>query len=421
MDKLLRYIWLSLACTPGAQTFRNIINNTDDPIEVFDMEKEEIKSIIGSRSKDLTALADKDISCAKAIFDFCRAKNIGLLPYFSDKYPDSLRQIKNPPVLLYYRGVLPDFEKTTRIAVVGTRNISAYGQKNAFSLTYDLARAGAVIVSGMAIGVDGVAHAAALSAGGITLAVLGSGIDVCYPKQHKTLARGIVKQGCILTEYPPGTKPHKYNFPCRNRIISGISSATALIEGSAHSGALITARIAIEQGRLIYALPGNVGNKNSEASSILIKDGAKLLTGAEDIITDIPSLNPFNLASRISVDTLSAIKEYGVSAFSTGGRYNEKPMVISELPELEYSANGSAVPDNAEEELRRAEERDRLLSAFDKKAVSVYKKIPPHDECSVESLVDGECSLREVMNSLFKLEVAKFVTMLPGDRVKRSF
>ena len=148
--------------------------------------------------------------------------------------------------------------------------------EKAFNIGYDLATAGATVVSGMAMGIDGVAMAGALSAGGKTVAVIGSGIDVCYPESHLTLAREVVKCGCVITEFAPGTKPSRYNFPKRNRIISGLSSATLVIEGKEKSGALITARHAMQQERPVYAFPGNVGNKNSELSLLLIKNSSHI-------------------------------------------------------------------------------------------------------------------------------------------------
>ena len=149
-------------------------------------------------------------------------------------------------MLLYYRGKLPDFNTGTRIGIVGSREVSDIGRKSAFNLGYDLAKSGATIVSGMARGIDGVAFAGALAAGGRCIAVIGSGIDVCYPNSHLTLAREIVKEGCIFTEYPPATKPLRYNFPKRNRIISALSSSLAVVQAGRKSGALITAKYAKE-------------------------------------------------------------------------------------------------------------------------------------------------------------------------------
>ena len=274
MQDLIYWIWLSLACTPGSQTFASLLGKFDTAKEVYDADDAQIASVVTSRSRDYESLTNKSLEQAELVLDFCTSKNVGILTYADDRFPESLRDIPTPPVLLYYRGVLPDFSSLFSIAVVGTRRLTEYGKKNAFTIAYDLARSGATIVSGMAIGIDAVAHAGALAAGKTTVAVIGSGIDVCYPKEHRPLAREIVKTGCVFTEYPPGARPDGYNFPVRNRIISGLSKVVLVIEGKERSGALLTARHAKEQGRTVYAVPGNIGNPNSEVCNLLLKNGA---------------------------------------------------------------------------------------------------------------------------------------------------
>ena len=216
MNGQILWIWLSLACTPGTENFSKLIGHFGSVEDIYSADEVEIAAVIGKKTNDVTALADKNTDKAEDIFEFCTKKNIGIVRYSDPEFPSSLKSISNPPVLLYYRGIFPDFNSLFCVSVVGTRRLSEYGLKNAFSISHDLAVAGATIVSGMAIGVDGVAHAGALSTDGITIAVLGSGIDVCYPSDHKLLAREIVKRGCVITEYAPGTKPERNNFPNRN-------------------------------------------------------------------------------------------------------------------------------------------------------------------------------------------------------------
>ena len=413
---MLYWIWLSLSVTAGSSTFRRFLSKGLAPEEIYRLDKEEIKSIIGTRSKDLIALSDKDTSRAEEILEFCTSKGVGIVTYSDEKYPEALRKIDNPPVLLYYRGKLPDFERNTFISVVGTRRISDYGRKNAFSVSRALALSGAVIVSGMAIGIDGVAHAAAISADMPTVAVIGSGIDVCYPRQHQTLARSIVKNGCVMTEYAPGTSPNRFNFPVRNRIVAALSSATVLIEGSEKSGALITARYAKSFGRTVYALPANVGSKNSEASNLLIKDGARLFTAAEDIIRDFETapvpLNPFSKNESENVSMNDILAELSVSATAPSDDVFRTPRPKksedkSKLTEREDAHQASPVP-------------VRDMSGFDRITASVYEKIPQDTDCQIDSLVEEGLTLREIMSALLRLEVANCVSMLPGDRVKRT-
>lgn len=422
MNELLYTVWLSLSCTPASDTFSKLLTKFSTPKDIFDAESEEIAACIGSRSRDYNSLIDKNTERAEKIVDFCLTKRVGVLSYFDRNFPDLLKKIKNPPVLLYYRGVLPDFDREFSLAVVGTRRLTSYGRKNTFTVSYDLARAGAMIVSGMALGIDGVALAGALSAKRPVVAVIGSGIDVCYPIQHKNLAREIVKLGCVMTEYAPGTPPDRYNFPVRNRIISGLSRATLVMEGTERSGALITARHAAEQERPVYAFPGNVGNAYSEASNLLIKNGAKLFTAADDIVRDFEltsggRLNPFKLAEKAPVDMTEALTRFQVSCVAV-----DDDVFKVTYARKQISAKAASKTANVEEHVKREidENENKVSTSFDKPLLALYKKIPLNSDCSLESLVDATHTLRDVIQGILKLEIAKFVTMLPGDRVKRN-
>lgn len=417
---MVYWIWLSLSCTPDTPTFIKLITRFESPEAIYEAGEKEIRSTIGARTSDCSLLFNKDLSRAKEIYDFCTSKGVGILTYQDGKYPKSLRAIPTPPVLLYYRGTVPDFDKKFSTAVVGTRSLSDYGRRNAFSIGYDMASAGSIIVSGMAIGIDSVAHSGALAAGGITVAVLGSGIDVCYPSQHKTLARAIVKSGCVFTEYPPGTKPNGYNFPRRNRIISGLSDVTVVVEGREKSGALLTARHASNQNRPVYAFPGNIDNAGSQVTNLLIKNGAKLCTCAEDIVRDFekecpPRLNGFNLKDHPSVDVFSVLREYQVACVTPSDDIFKTPRV--------KAAKQKDQPSEADdgEVSREIDPKPTVdIEKFDKEAIALYKRIPIDGECDIESLVDGSQTLRDIMKLLLKLEMGRFVKMLPGEKVKRN-
>ena len=415
MDDLVYWLWISLSCTADSATFPKLIEAFGaDAKAVYDATDSELRSILGSRSSDCTRLCNKDLYKAEELYKFCSTRGVGILHYGMENYPKSLREIKTPPVLLYYRGVLPDFDKTVGCAIVGTRRLSEYGRKNAFSIAYDLAKSGATVISGMAAGIDGVAHAGAIAAGAPTVAVLGSGIDVPYPSEHLTLARAIVKNGCVLTEYPPSTKPDRYNFPKRNRIISALSDATLLIEGEERSGSLITARFAKEQGKLVFGLPGNVGNSTSMASNLLIKNGAKLCTSAEDIISEIEKirpafLNPFLLEERPFVNMMSVLEELRVSALCRDdGIFSRIKKRFSSDKSPKYKKETEILRENTP------------IKSLSGKEGALYSKIPENEDCLIESLVDGEMTLREVMRTLLKLEMGGHVEMLPGERVKRT-
>ena len=420
MEELIYWIWLSLACTPGSQTFASLLGKFDTAKEIYEADDSSIAAVITSRSRDYEALTSKDLEQAQLVLDFCTSKNVGILTYSDERYPDSLRDIPTPPVLLYYRGVLPDFSKLFCISVVGTRRLTEYGKKNSFVIAYDLARAGATIVSGMAIGIDAVAHAGAIASGKATVAVIGSGIDVCYPKEHRPLAREIVKNGCVFTEYPPGTRPDGHNFPVRNRIISGLSKVTLVIEGKERSGALLTARHAKEQGRTVYALPGNVGNPNSEVCNLLLKNGARVCTCADDIVRDFEmssmgKLNPFELAKNAPVNMHEVLSMLKIACVTKDDPIFRTPRVNKKSTQTQATQE---TPATAVDTAQVAQTQD--FSGFDARALKIYKKIPLGQECTIESLADSELTMRDVMKALLKLEMGKFITVLPGEKVRRN-
>lgn len=217
-----------------------------------------------------------------------RAVDLGVqvITWQSPDYPSLLKATVNPPPVLYVRGsLLP--QDAWALGVVGTRQASVYGREATRTLVTGLARGGVTIVSGLAYGVDTVAHRAALDAGGRTLAVLGSGVDIIYPADNRGLAADIVRQGALVSEYPLGTKPEARNFPPRNRIISGLSLGVLVVEGSTRSGAMITAAYAVEQGREVFAVPGSIMSRNSSGPSLLIQQGAKLVTSVGDILEEL--------------------------------------------------------------------------------------------------------------------------------------
>jgi DNA processing protein len=211
-----------------------------------------------------------------------------VVAYSSDDYPARLKQIPDPPLVLYVRGdvkVLSGYA----VAIVGTRRPTAYGSQVAQRLAHDLAQRQLVIVSGMARGIDSAAHRGALEAAGKTVAVLGSGIDVIYPRENKRLAEQVVGSGALISEFPPGTSPAPENFPIRNRTISGLSLGVVVVEAAEYSGSLITARLAVEQNREVFAVPGNITSAQSFGPNHLIKQGAKLVDEWMDVIEEFPA------------------------------------------------------------------------------------------------------------------------------------
>lgn len=283
-DELLYWIWLSLRTGVANYEFVRLLDYYETPFEIYSAENEEISRIEGISPQLVESLSDKNIDDARRYQHYCAKYGVGLLTYGDPKYPARLKKIQNPPVLLYYKGTIPDLDTVPAISIVGTRKMSEYGKQMAYRISYELASAGITVVSGMALGIDGVASCGALAAGGTTVAVLGCGIDVVYPKEHAKLMDIIIHNGAVISEYPIGTRPEGRNFPIRNRIISALSEATVVVEGDSTSGALITARHALIQGREVYAVPGNIDEVNAQGTNNLLQTGATMIVSAEDIM-----------------------------------------------------------------------------------------------------------------------------------------
>ncbi|MBI4838221.1 MAG: DNA-protecting protein DprA [Nitrospirae bacterium] len=284
----LKY-WLALNLLPDIGPFyaRRLLSAFGSPENIFQMPAGELKKIEGigeNRAKSIAGfrqwdIVDKEISYAEK-------NNIKILPFKDPLYPERLRQIPDAPLLLYVKGDIKDDDKYA-IAIVGSRTPTDYGLQVAERISYKLAAYGLTVVSGMARGIDGASHKGALMAGGRTLAVLGSVIDVPYPLENKGLMRALVPSGALISEFPLGTKPNTGNFPKRNRIISGLSLGVLVIEAGVDSGSLITVGYALEQGREVFAVPGNITSKTSKGTNDLIKKGAKLVENADEIINEL--------------------------------------------------------------------------------------------------------------------------------------
>ena len=254
------------------------------------------------------ALIHSALPNAQQILDWqTRGDKQGVIHWFSDQYPMVLRTIASAPTVLFYHGegALLSFPQ---LAIVGSRNASEVGRNDARRFAGDLASKGLVITSGMAIGIDGYAHDGALSCGQPTIAVLGSGFNHIYPKQHTALYERIVEHGVVVSEFSPDTKPHPRFFPRRNRIISGLSMGVFVVEASEKSGSLVTARYALEQGREVFALPGSIHHPSHRGSNRLIQEGAKLVQGSDDIFSELHAMHHW-LSQQLPLSSAATVDE----------------------------------------------------------------------------------------------------------------
>ncbi len=281
------WIALNSADGVGKVLYKRLILRFGSPEQVFAARKSDLAQVDGMSPKALQGIKDfKGWEKAKNETEKARALGAGIITFTDPRYPQNLKEIHDPPPYLYVRGELVGGDKIS-VAMVGSRNASHYGLGETRRIAADLAAKGITIVSGGARGIDTEAHRGALSGGGRTIAVLGCGIDVTYPRENGELFKKISESGAVITEYPVGTPPDKANFPPRNRIISGISLGVIVMEAARDSGSLITAACSVEQNRDVYALPGNVSADNSRGVNSLIKKGAKLIEGPADVLEDL--------------------------------------------------------------------------------------------------------------------------------------
>jgi len=238
------------------------------------------------------ALENKDLTLARSILRVCGETQVSVLAMTDSAYPSRLRNISDPPLVLYYKGALPDFAGQPVIGIVGTRKATAYGNNNARVISRQIARCGGLVVSGGAGGIDTAALQGAAQTGRQTVAVLGCGVNVVYPASNRDLFTQISKNGCLMSEYPPETGPKPWQFPERNRIISGLSDGVLVVEAPEKSGALITARNAVEQGRDVFAVPGNIGVPACAGSNALLQETAISVSSGWDVVKRYADLYP---------------------------------------------------------------------------------------------------------------------------------
>ena len=335
----LKY-WLWLTNLPGLTNRSQwlLMEQFSSPEEIYYADEERLRLVEGLGSEQAALLQDKSLQRAEEILTQCAAKEIFILTAYDAAYPARLRNIYEAPLLLYGKGAMPLFDDEAAVAVIGTRKCTPYGVHAAESLGYEMAKQGALIVSGLAEGIDAAAHRGALRAGGFVAGVLGCGVDVVYPASSRRLYEDIAATGVLLSEYPPGSAPERWHFPARNRMISGLSVAAVVVEAPADSGALITAQLASEQGRDVFAVPGPIDSPSSRGCNELIRDGAGLVMEAWDVLGGYQGRFPHRLHNDKA--PLPKLPEGGVKA-------DDAPAVpVPELPVLDVGRNKEGLTDD---------------------------------------------------------------------------
>lgn len=290
-QRTIEWLRLSLTAGLGAAGCRRLVEHFGSPGRVLAAPRAELAKVAGIRKTTLAGIGANDTTrAAEATLQKVHDNEQTLLCWDDPEYPARLRTIHDPPVLLYLKGSLP-VVNSDGIAVVGARAASTYGLQMAERFSKDLAARGLTIISGLALGIDSNAHAGALSVKGKTVAVLGCGLDIVYPARNRKLFEEIAAIGALVSEYPPGTPPDGFRFPARNRIISGLALGVLVVEAAKRSGSLITAQLALEQGREVFAMPGRIDSGKSEGSHRLLQEGAKLVHSVNDIVEELPTFS----------------------------------------------------------------------------------------------------------------------------------
>lgn len=369
-DDLLAHV--RLACVPGvgSRLRRMLLERFGSPERVLAASPQQIASVARIGPKLLASFAEAATSqVAEETLALCRTRGVSLLVEGSDGYPGLLSRIADPPGVLFVRGRLEPCDSLA-VAVVGARNASPYGKRVAWQLAGGLARAGYTVISGLARGIDAAAHRGALDAGGRTIAVLGTGVLEIYPPEHEQLAAEVMARGAVVSEAPPLAEAHAGAFPQRNRIVSGLSLGTVVVEAAERSGALITARLATEQGREVFAVPGPIDSRTSRGCHGLIRDGAKLVESVDDVL-----------------------EELGPLFETTVGR------------------DGRMVKSPAELDLGDVERH--VLAAVDEHAIA--------GACDVDAVVaETALAASQVLSTIGVLEMRRILRRLPGNRVQRT-
>ena len=432
-ENTLYWLWLAEKCGIASKQFGRLIEKYDDPFDVYRLSEDEIEQLEGINGALRAKLCEKDLENSYSILKYCKENRVDIISYGDSRYPARLKNIEDAPILLYCLGHFPDFNSALCIGIVGTRKMSEYGKQSAYKIGYELSSAGAIVVSGMALGVDGAAASGALSAGGRTGAVLGCGISVVYPKEHTKLMEEISRKGAVITEYPPAEAPHGHNFPKRNRIISGLCQGVLVVEGAAGSGALITARRAIDQGREVFALPGKIDESNSEGPNELIREGAYPALCSDDILRhydflyhDVIDYSKHTKAKRKVArgDADAALRKYGVGSRVLKFANDTKPQepaqtqtpdeesfVLEEKREEEQTPIEQA---SAEKRESMADNSAELLAGLDETTRRVFESLPIDKAVSPDALAAAGIGVGDAITSLTMLELCGLVSSLPG-------
>jgi len=400
---MLYWIWLTTRKGLTPRGCLRVLAAFGHPEAAFRASSSELEQAAELTRKDRTALLDHDLSLARRIEADCAARSVGIVTIRDPRYPELLRQIPDPPALLYYLGSFPAFDSCLSIGIVGQRKATGSGQTAARRMGYELSTAGCIVVSGCAAGIDCAAMEGALEAGSPVVGVLGCGVDVVYPSECRHLYRQIPQNGCLISEYAPGTAPDRWNFPARNRILSGLCRGVVVVEAPQRSGSLNTARHALEQGRDVFAMPGNPGDPNCAGSNDLLRQGASFAENGRDVLADYRYLFPEQVRAP-----LEPAEKQGSDTYINGA---------------ETKADAGNSPSSAERFDKKDVDKRNLPPYID--VHEAPAGLSPEEAAILQSLRHGPMPVdlivnatgipaQRILSSLTMLEIKGLILRLPG-------
>lgn len=423
MAQLRYWIWLSTLEGLSLKGQQKVLEHFGSPEEAFLSDEAGGKLVPGLSGKERSALLKKDLRMADGVLEDCRRHSIHILTYQDAMYPQRLKNIDTPPLVLYYKGTLLPFDELPAVAVVGARKASGYGLTVAKRMGYQIGACGGTVVSGAARGIDSLALEGALSAGGQVAAVLGNGLDIVYPAEARKLYDDIINNGCLISEFVPGTPPLAQNFPRRNRIMSGLSMGVLVVEAAKRSGSLITANLALEQGRDVFAVPGNIGLASCEGSNNLLQEGAILATCGWDVMREYEPYFPDLVKNNRSGGTITLAPR--------DTRQEELPKVATPVftPKTENShektksepvldkkttpkqENGIDIPQN-----RNYIDLQEIKSTLTEDECAIVDVLQQGQKHVDDVIAESGLPAARILASLTLLEVKGYVTQQPGKR-----
>ncbi len=413
--------WIWLAHRPGLTDYMKaeLLRHFSDPEDIFFAQEDAFSHIEGLSGEALQGLSDKNLDAAeKTLADVMKYK-LHILTYRDAAYPKRLTHISDPPLVLYYKGILPDFDSQPVIGVVGTRKCTPYGLSAAKKLGYEIARCGGMVVSGLAEGIDAMSMKSALSAGGTVVGVLGCGAEQVYPKYNRWLFADTERYGCILSEFPPETPPYRWNFPKRNRIISGLSHGVLVVEAPTGSGSLHTARHALEQGRDVFVVPGNLDQPTFEGSHQLLKDGGILAVNGWDVMGEYEAQFPGKVRKDGHTSRQRAYPEEVPAVLTGNDKIPAKVAQKAALPKdkgPEKEKSYKKVVDKSGASNYSDVNKD--LSALSPEQQAIVKALQKGERLVDEVIAEVDLPAGKVSSALTMLAIRGIVKKLPGNRVR---